>query len=65
MTPEQRAAYVQAQCICALADIEAMKAENAIRAHKGAVPAYNSTAFYAVQSQYMISHNDVIAFFRD
>lgn len=65
MTPEQKAAYIQSECVSALVAIEAMKADNAIRAYRGLEPQYGADAFYDVQRQYYISHNDVIGLFRD
>jgi hypothetical protein len=63
MTPEERAAYVIGQSICALAEIEAMKAANRERLSDGKALAYDEAAFFAVQDTYCISHNAVISLF--
>ncbi len=64
MTDEQQAAYIYAQSICMLAEIEAMKAANASRAFCGFTPAYGEEAFAALPDQYGLSHNAVISFFQ-
>ena len=63
MTPEQSAAYVYAQSVCALAEIEAMKALNMQRAACGHSMAYVEEAFLAVIDKYGISHNAVLTTF--
>jgi hypothetical protein len=62
---EARAAFIHAQAACATAEIAAMQAANQQRAAEGNSPAYGEDAFMAVQSRYMIGHNDVIDYLRD
>jgi len=63
MTDEQRAAYIQAQTVSALAEIEGMKAANKYREMRGETIAYNEDSFYAVVDKYGISHNAICSFF--
>lgn len=63
MTNGQRAAYVFAQTVCALAEIEGMKAENMQRQFKGEAMAYDEAAFVGVIDKYGIHHNGVIECF--
>ena len=63
MTPEQRAAYVYAQSVCALAEVEGMKAENMQRDALGQSMAYAEEAFIAVIEKYGIHHNSVLTLF--
>ena len=53
-------AYTFSQTVCALARIEAMKALNAERAHRGEVLAYDEAAFEAVPVDFSITHNQVL-----
>jgi hypothetical protein len=61
MTKNQSAAYLFSQSACALAEIEGMKAENAIRGMRGEPLAYNEAAFIAVIDNYGIHHNGAVA----
>lgn len=63
MTDEQKAAYVVAQSICALAEIEGMKAENQQRMHRGESLAYVEQQFVDVIGRNCISHNQVLSLF--
>ena len=63
MTPEQQAAYVMAQVICAYAKIEGMKVANRDRQQRGDPQAYSEEAFGNVATGYGLEHNQVIAFF--
>ena len=63
MTPEQQAAYVYAQSVSALAEIEGMKAENMQREVLGYSMAYDADTFFAVIDKYGISHNAVLTTF--
>lgn len=63
MTEEQKAAYVYAQAVSALAEIEGMKAENMQRAACGHSMAYTADAFFEVIDKYGISHNGVLTTF--
>jgi hypothetical protein len=62
MTPEQKAAFLITQAVCAQAEIAGMQAENADRAVRGLSPAYDETAFYAVPEKYGLYHNQVISY---
>lgn len=64
MTPEQAAAFVLSQSVCALAIIEGMKAENAHREANGLPIRYGEEAFSAVVDSYGVSHNSVCEIFR-
>lgn len=63
MTPEQKAAYIFAQAVAAMADIAGMQAENAHRVSCGMSIAYGEEAFTKVGENYTIHHNDVVGFF--
>ena len=60
MTPEQKAAYVFAQSVCAMAEIEGMKALNTERESKGYALAYDEAAFLEILNKYGIHHNAVL-----
>ena len=60
MTPEQKAAYVFAQAVCAMAEIEGMKADNAMVALRDGYPMYVLDDFNRVIEKYGIHHNAVI-----
>ena len=61
MTPEQRAAYIFAQSVSAMAEIEGMKAENSDRLSKGLSIAYGDEAFFAVPEKFGITHNQILS----
>lgn len=63
MTPEQRAAYVFAQSVCAMAEIEGMKASNTERESKGYTIAYDEDAFVRVIEKYGIHANATLNLF--
>ena len=65
MTPEQKAAFINAQVVCATAEIEGMKALNVYRESRGETIAYDENAFVDVPDKYGISHNAVIMFFME
>lgn len=65
MSPVERAAYIFAQAVCALAEIEGMKAENADRAAKGYAQAYPEKAFFDIPEKHGIHHNAVIGCFQE
>jgi len=64
MTPEQQAAYYIAQSVAAYAEIESMKAMNAMRKDQGYAQAYPEEAFLAVIEKYCLHHNAVVGFFK-
>jgi len=63
MTDEQKAAYVMAQSVAAMAEIEAMKAFNYERAAHGYSPGYGEEAFLDVIEKYGLHHNVLLEFF--
>lgn len=65
MSSERRAAFIQAQAACAMAEIAGMQAENQHRLSLGHSIAYGHDAFMAVQDSYLIGHNAVIEYLRD
>ena len=64
MTDEQKAAFINAQAACAVAEIASMQAENNWCMLNGTRPTYTEVDFNAIQGKYMIGHNAVIGFFR-
>lgn len=65
MTPEQAAAYVQAQAVAAVADIEGMKAENELRRSQGQAIAHSYDEFIAVQDRYCLGHNAILTLYQN
>ena len=65
MTDEQKAAYVFAQAVSALAEIEGMKALNMQRQTQGYSMAYDDEAFFKVPDKYGLGHNAVMSLFHD
>ena len=63
MTEDQKVAYVQAQTVCAMAEIMGMQAENMQRAVLGDSMAYDADAFFSVIEKYGIHNNAVITLF--
>lgn len=64
MTPEQKAAYIYAQSVSALAEIQGMIAENQNRERRGYSQAYDEQAFAEVPARWGIHSNQIIDFFR-
>jgi len=64
MTPEQSAAYIFSQSICAMIEVEGLKAENADREQRGFAQAYGEAAFLAVLDKYALDHNTVMGTFQ-
>ena len=60
MNREEAAAYVFAQAVCALAEIQGMKALNDYRKILGHQIAYDDGPFVEVIEKYGIHHNAVI-----
>lgn len=60
-----RVAFVQAQTVCAMAEIEAMKAANRQREIVDASPAYTEDDFRNVPGRFQISWNTVIEYLRE
>ncbi len=66
MTPEQKAAYVIAQSVCAFAELMHMTEHNTRDSIKGIhPPLYNPSDFIEVMDKYGLQHNTLISFFRD
>jgi hypothetical protein len=65
MTPEQKAAFIISKAVCAMAEIEAMKATNWMREIQGETMAYREEAFRCVPDEYGLTYHDVIEFFQD
>lgn len=63
MTDEQKAAYVNAQAACAMAEIAGMQALNQYRLARGEAIAYSDEAFDAIPNKYGIHHNAVLTLF--
>lgn len=64
MTPEQAAAFINAQVACAQAEMAAMHAANRAREEQGHSHAYDEEAFLAIPDRFGISHNAVLTLFR-
>lgn len=60
MNMNQSAAYAFSMAVCALAEIEGMKAENMQREALGQSMAYGEESFTSVIDKYGIHHNGVI-----
>ncbi len=65
MTREQAAAYVYAQAVCALAEVEAMKIANMECHWKGQTPPFGEQQFRDVILRNGIHHNAVIGLYRE
>jgi hypothetical protein len=65
MTSEQKAAYIFSQAVCALAEIEGMKAGNSHRLSTDGCISYDDEAFFAVAEKYGLGHNSVISLFQE
>lgn len=63
MNDAAKVAFVQTQAVCALAEIEAMRADNMQRQALGESMAWGFDDFIAVRDRYLIGHNAVIDFF--
>ena len=59
---EERVAYIQAQCIGALARIQGMIAENQYRMARGETVAYTFEHFDAVPEEFGLTHNQVVGY---
>ena len=65
MTAEQKAAFIHAQAVCAMAEIAGMQAANQHRLSLGHSIAYDEDAFVGVPDRYGISHNAVLTLFHE
>lgn len=59
-----KVAFIQAQTVCAMAEIEAMKAANRVRQDQGYSDAYGEDDFRQVPDNFGIGHNAVIEYLR-
>ena len=64
MTNAQGAAYIFAQAVAGMAEIEGMKAENTERLSKGHSLAHDEAAFLEVPMRLGLYHNDVMGHFQ-
>jgi hypothetical protein len=55
----RQVAYVFSQSVCALAEIEAMKAENTQRQHRNESMAYTDADFVSIIEKYCIHSNGI------
>ena len=65
MTDEQKAAFIHAQTVCAMAEIAGMQAENTYREMRGETIAYAGGSFDEIADKFGISGNAVLTLFRD
>ena len=63
MDAQQQAAYIVAQAVSALIEMESMKADNERCRRQGVEDTYCEGAFMALQEKYCISHNAVLTLF--
>ena len=64
-TPEQRAAYVNAQVACALIEAMGMMADNLFMERNSDTVEYGKEAFEKLINKYGIHHNAVIGYLRE
>ena len=64
-TPEQRAAYINAQVACAMIEAMGMKAQNEYRMQVGDTLEYLLNDFENLISKYGIDHNSTIGYMRE
>ena len=64
MTPEQAAAFINTQTICAQAELMAMFAKNKEREADRYALAYDEDAFRSVPENFGITYNQVVEFFK-
>lgn len=60
-----RVVFVQAQTVCAMAELEAMKAANAEAARCNQLPTYSPSDFRQVPDNFQIGWNSVIEYLRE
>lgn len=65
MDQAARVAYINAQIVCAQAEIAGMVAFNMQRAALGESMAYDEEEFLKIPIKYGIDHNSVIEYLRD
>jgi len=65
MTPEQKAAYINSQAVCAQAKIHRMIADNITAESQHEGRRWFAEDFDAIPDQFGISHNAVCMFFQE
>jgi len=60
-----RCAFIYTQTVCAMAEIEGMRAANSIALWNLQPAPYNKEAFDEIPARYGIDHNSVISYLRD
>jgi hypothetical protein len=67
MTPDQKAAFINAQIQMMIAERREMEAENLERARQNLAPAYGPESWKAFQNKWepVLGYNSLILFFRD
>lgn len=65
MTPEQAAAFINAQSVAAMAEVQAMIAANTERLAQDCSLVYDEAAFLAVIDKYGLHHNAVLTTFAE
>ena len=65
MSDEQKAAYVNAQAVACMCELQGMLALNAERERAGHSPAYDDGAFIDLPARFAITHNQVLGLFHD
>ena len=63
MTPEQQAAYINAQTAAALIEMQSMIAKNKERETNGSALAYGEEAFLELIERYGLHHNAILTTF--
>ena len=63
MTPEQQAAFIISQSVCAMIEAMSMMTANHQREREGLVIAYNESHFKELADRYVIGSNAVVGFF--
>lgn len=64
MTPEQQAAYVNAQAACMMVEAMGMQAQNMARTAEGELPMFFKEHFDALIVNYGVHHNGTLTIFR-
>lgn len=64
MTEEQKAAFIMAQCACAMAETFAMNTQNFFDGREHKPLTYKANDFRELQQRFVIGHNAVIEFMR-
>lgn len=65
MTPEQRAAFINAQAVSAFAEIQGMVADNENAAANGYTRPYGFQNFIGVRDAHVLDHDQLIRFFEE